>query len=302
MNLDLIKIIKTVLLYFIGVSSCFSQEILQGFAQGTSYRILYYAEGNAVYKHHIDSVLNQLDSSLSIYKPYSLISRFNQPNTEEIELDSHLKKVIISSFKHWKLSKGIFDITVAPLTELYGFGNKKNLSSPTPTQIKEALKLVGMKNLRLEKDRLIKLKSGVKIDVNGIAQGYSVDVLADFLDKNNIQNFLVELGGEIKTKGTHPDGRKFKIALEIPSSKTDSITYKTIEIYNTAVTTSGTSKKHHINPKNGEVFSSPILSATVITFSAMDADAIDNYIFGFSKRKALRWAKRNDVEVILVEK
>jgi thiamine biosynthesis lipoprotein len=299
LNLDLTKIRKTILLYFVGVSSCFSQEILQGFAQGTSYRILYYAQDKTVQKHQIDSVLNQLDSSLSIYKPYSLISRFNSPRTKEIVLDKHLKNVIKASFKHWKLSNGKFDITIAPLSELYGFGNKKVTSPPTASQIKDALQWVGMKKLKLDGDKLFKLKSQLKIDVNGIAQGYSVDVLADFLELNSIQNYLVELGGEIRTSGTHPDGRRFKIALEIPNSKNDSVAYKTIEIYNTAVTTSGTSKKHHINPKNGRVFSSPILSATVITVSAMDADAIDNYIIAFTRKKALKWAKKNNIQVIL---
>jgi thiamine biosynthesis lipoprotein len=282
-----------------GVASAFSQEIITGFAQGTSYKIVYYPEHQAIQKSQVDAILQQLDSSLSIYKPYSLISQFNHPETSEIKVDKHLKNVLAGSFKHWKLSKGKFDITVAPLSELYGLGNKAVSSSPSPAQIKSALDLVGMKNISLVQDMLIKHKPGVKIDVNGIAQGYSVDILAEFLENKEIHNYLVELGGEIKTKGTHPDGRKFKIAIEVPNTKNDSLNYRTLEIYNTSITTSGTTKKHHINPQNGKVYSTRILYATVITTTAMDADAIDNYIITMKPKKAKRWARKNKLEVIL---
>lgn len=283
------------------VSPCFAQNIIEGFAQGTSYRIIYYSEKTTVQKYHTDSVLNALDSSLSIYKPYSLISRFNQPNTNEVVMDTHLEKVVKCAFKHYKLSKGLFDITIAPLTEIYGFGNKNITTPPTPLQINEALEKVGLKNLRIVGKTLSKRKAGIKIDINGIAQGYSVDVLAEFLDRKGIENYLIELGGEIKTKGTHSDGRKFKIALEVPNSKNDSLEYKTLEIYNTAVTTSGISKKHHINPRTGKVLVTPILSATVIAPNAMDADAIDNYIIAMKPKRAKKWAERKSVRVILVE-
>jgi thiamine biosynthesis lipoprotein len=282
-----------------GVASAFSQEIITGFAQGTSYKIVYYPEHQAIQKSQVDAILQQLDSSLSIYKPYSLISQFNHPETSEIKVDKHLKNVLAGSFKHWKLSKGKFDITVAPLSELYGLGNKAVSPSPSPAQIKSALDLVGMKNISLVQDMLIKHKPGVKIDVNGIAQGYSVDVLAEFLESKDIHNYLVELGGEIKTKGTHPDGRKFKIALEIPSKNSDSLQYKTLEIYHTAITTSGAKKHHHINPKTGKIYSTAMLSVSVFAKTAMDADAFDNYIIAMKPKKVKKIAGRKNIEVIL---
>lgn len=285
-----------------GISPVFSQKILQGFAQGTSYRILLYPENATIQKYQIDSVLHTLDSSLSTYKPYSLISRFNAPGTREITMDEHLQKVVQASFRHWKISGGLFDITVGPLTEVYRSARSEGLASPPEEQITAALKYVGMKKLRVHGKRLIKKQAGVKIDVDGIAQGYSVDVLAGFLETRHIRNYLVELGGEIKTRGTHPNGRKFRIAVEKPVTVHDSLTleYETAEIFNTAVTTSGLIRKHHLHPATGRPFTTPVLSATVFATTAMDADAIDNYIIAFPEDKALKWAEKRKVKVILV--
>ncbi len=294
------RLFQAIFLLMGGISPVFSQKILQGFAQGTSYRILLYPENATIQKYRIDSVLNALDSSLSLYKPYSLISRFNAPETREIIMDEHLQKVVQASFRHWKISKGRFDITVGPLTEIYRSARSKGLSSPPEEQITAALKYVGMRKLRVRGKRLSKKQPGVKIDVDGIAQGYSVDVLAGFLEACNIRNYLVELGGEIKTRGTHPDGRKFRIAVEKPVTVHDSLTleYETLEIFNTAVTTSGLIRKHHLHPATGRPFSTSVLSATVFAATAMDADAIDNYIIAFPEGRAPKRARKG--KVILV--
>ena len=295
---------QAIFLLFGAISPVFSQKIIYGPAQGTSYRIVLYPEDAPVQKCQADSVLNALDSSLSVYKPYSLISRFNASGTTGVVMDEHLQKVVRASFRHWKASKGRFDITVGPLTELYRSARAKGHSFPSEAEIAGALQNVGMRKLRVRGKRLIKKQPGVKIDVDGIAQGYSVDVLARFLESRSITNYLVELGGEIKTRGTHPGGRKFRIALEKPVIKNDSVhlEYATEEIFNTAVTTSGLIRQHHIHPATGRPFSTPVLSATVFTAEAMDADAIDNYIIAMPGSVARKWAEKRKVRVVIIER
>lgn len=292
-----------ILLSFLsGTYPSYSQEIIEGYAQGTTYRIVYYPGLHTVSKTETDSVLTALDSSLSRYKSYSLISQFNRPEVQEIEMDEHLKKVVLSALKHWKLSKGKFDITVGPLTRLYGVSFEDKRQQPDSREIKAALKKVGMKKLKIEGKKLKKIKPGIEIDVDGIAQGYSADVMAAFLEQKGVENYLVEIGGEIFSRGSHPDGRKFKLAVNYPDNQPFEKDYEVLEVYNQAVTSSGTTRKHHIHPKTGKIISSPILSATVIADNAMDADAIDNYIIFMKPKKALKWANRKGIKIILVTK
>lgn len=291
-----LKLFLFSILFLLGRVSFSQPKIIEGYAQGTSYKIIYYSTHLVINKSETDLILAQLDSSLSIYKPYSLISRFNQDHILEIEMDHHLAQVVSRSFYHWEKSNGFFDITIGPLSKIYRNNSNKYIKS----EIIEALKLVGMNKLKVVNNKLIKLKRGVQIDVNGIAQGYSVDVLADFLESKHIENYLVELGGEIKTKGIHADGRKFNIAIETPVYKNDSLQldYRVVPICNTAITTSGTSKRHHINPKNGKRYESKVISATVMAETAMDADALDNYIIAWSPRKNLRLGYRVFLSVL----
>lgn len=302
MYFNIKKVSLTILLFLSGVSFCFSQQIIEGFAQGTTYRIVFYPGQQPVTKTQTDSLLNRLDSSLSRYKPYSLISRFNRAETEEIEMDEHLKKVVLSSQEHWKKSKGVFDITIGSLSRLYGFIGGTVSHQPSQQEIKTARAKIGMKKLSIEGNMLRKLQKGIEIDVDGIAQGYTVDVMGTFLEQKGIENYLVEIGGEIISRGTHPDGRKFKLAIEYPENLSFENDYEVLEVYNMAVTSSGTVRKHHIHPKSGKIISTPILSATVIAKTAMESDAIDNYIIFMKPQKALKWADKNGVKVILITK
>lgn len=304
----LVSLRKQVLMAFLllaGVPFCFSQppEIIEGHAQGTSYRIVYYPLENEIKKKEIDLIFSQIDSSLSVYKPYSLIAKFNQKDCNSILMDKHFREVVLSAKKHYKLSKGKFDITIAPLTELYGLRSKNKTGIPSKRELKNARRLVGMKNLKISGDSLIKLKKEIKIDVNGIAQGYSVDLVSEHLENQNIENYLVEVGGEIRTKGWHADNKKFKVALESLNQETGKVEYKTIEITDISVSTSGKINpqkiKHHINPKTGKPFKAKNISCTVFAPTAMDADAYDNYIIGMKKRKAGRFARKQKIRVEL---
>ncbi len=295
--------------YLLGLFSFFASDPpdryqINGHAQGTTYQIIYYADSPRVSKKQIEGIFAELDSSLSVYKPYSLINQFNQ-TTKGLKLDEHLRKVVKSALQISIETDGMFDITVYPLVNAWGFGIHPSPLLPDSLAIASLLACTGSRKLILSQDSLIKSSSCIKIDVNGIAQGYSVDVIADFLDQHEIYNYLVEVGGEIKTKGQkQPSGKPFVIGLEGPSKrdiKSYAITNKVI-LENSALTSSGNYRKfylegkkkrsHLINPKTGYPIDNEMISATVLAKDAMTADGYDNVFMGMGVEQSLKFLKR----------
>ena len=217
---------------------------LSGLAQGTTYSIKYIHTDSVISTLDIDSILKEIDNSLSLYMPTSIISTFNACN-HGVKMDQHLKKVVEKSIEMSTLSKGYFDITCKPLSDLWGLGFKKINKLPTTTQIKSVLHFVGSNNLIVINDSLIKACPQVQIDCNGIAQGYTVDVLYDFLKQKNIEDFIIELGGEIRTAGKTEKNMPWIIGIENPSEGygKDFLVDKNISISNYAITTSGSYRK-----------------------------------------------------------
>lgn len=283
---------------------------LSGLAQGTTYKISYYATKQTVSENQIDSILCKIDSSMSIYKSYSLISAFNISDAS-VTMDNHFKTVIEKSFEISRASDGIFDITIYPLVEAWGFGPVKPDALPDRNQIKAILKDVGYQHLKIEGDQLIKDKPFVKIDLNGIAQGYSVDVVADFLTVKGVKSFIVELGGELRVKGTKPGNERYKIGIEGVNDGDFLPVQRYIEIENGAITTSGNYRKFHqagsrkishlINPKTGFYLQNNMISATVYAKDAISADGYDNVLMGLGLEQALTFLKkRKDLSAYLV--
>ena len=270
----------------------------QGLAQGTTYHISYYAERQSVSQNQIDSILTEIDHSLSIYSDKSLITAFNK-SAGGVKMDQHFKAVVSRSLDISDQSEGAFDITVYPLVDAWGFGLSKRSSLPDSAQISNILENVGYHHLQIQGDWLLKDKAAVKIDVNGIAQGYSVDVIADFLESNNIYNYMVELGGELRVKGRKNSRKKFKIGIEgVNASDLVPLT-KYIEIDHGAITTSGNYRKfyesgnqkvsHLIDTKSGRYLQNDLISVTVFAKDAMTADGYDNVLMSLGLAKAMRF-------------
>jgi thiamine biosynthesis lipoprotein len=287
---------------------------LSGYAQGTTYHITYYSSDSSVLKKDIDSVLNSIDSSLSIYKPYSLITAFNQSDTGCV-INQHFINVVQKSLEVYQATNGISDITVAPLVEAWGFGIHKHDSLPDSSFIKGIKKCIGSNLLHLKGSILYKEKPCVHIDVNGIAQGYSVDVLANYLEQYGIKNYMVELGGEIRVKGRKPDGTKMRIGIESPNNdeiETDMM-QRVVEIDSGGITTSGSYRKyyesngkritHIVDPRTGYTIQNEMISVTVYAKDAITADAFDNALMVMGVDSALQFVeKRKDMEAYIIYK
>ena len=268
---------------------------IKGQAQGTTYQITYYAEDSVFTKLQADSIFQSLDNSLSLYKKESLINAFNHAK-HSMAVDLHLEKVIRKSFRINKLTNGLFDITTKSLSDAWGFGVNQHRDPPSGHTIDSILSCTGIKLLKLKKGRLIKSKPCVQIDLNGIAQGYSVDVFADFLQKRSVTSYIIEIGGEIYSSGPKPGGEMMKVDIEVPSAEPlQPPTYVSIQLPKGALTTSGSYRKFYINngkmithliqPSTGQATVGCMISVVVFAEDAMTADGIDNALMLMSLRE-----------------
>lgn len=280
---------------------------LSGVAQGSTYHISYYADDTVVKKIQIDSILDKIDRSLSLYKPYSLINQFNN-SKDGIIPDVHLRRVLLKSLQVYKETNGLFDITVEPLTAAWGFGPNRINDQPDSSAIRAMLSCVNSNLLFWDKNKLKKKKACVKLDANGIAQGYSVDVLADFFEQKGLRNYIIELGGEIKIKGRKfPGNKKMNVGIETPGDDPEySVIEKIVWIDKGAITTSGNYRRyyesngkrinHLIDPKTGYSIQNELISVTVYAKDAMTADGYDNALMAMGLKKAIEFVeKRKDI-------
>ena len=273
---------------------------ISGRAQGTTYSIIYYAADSFVTKTKIDSLLGSLDESLSIYKKGSLINKFNE-SREGSAIDHHLYNVVARSIEISKETNGMFDITIMPLTQAWGFGTSARTDPPKKEEIKKLLNCVGSRHLKLKDNFLQKDLPCTMIDVNGIAQGYSVDMLAKLMEIYGINNYVVELGGEIRVKGRKAGNEKMKVGIESPvSSERDlGMMQRVLVIDSGAITTSGNYRRyyesegkkisHLIDPKTGYSISNELIAVTVFADDAITADGYDNALMGMGLTNALKF-------------
>lgn len=277
--------------------------IIDGTAQGSTYHIIYYAKDSIVRKRQIDSLLDRIDSSLSLYRPNSLINQFNR-STTGIAVDAHFRKVINKAMDTYRQTKGLFDISIYPITAAWGFGPRPVSGDPDSTEIQAILPCVDSRLLYWQGNMLRKKKPCVQLDANGIAQGYSVDLLASLLERYGIRQYLVELGGEIRAKGRKPDSQeKMSIGIESPGDDPDfSPIDRVIWLDKGAITTSGNYRRYHeshgrrishlMDPHTGYPIQNELISVTLYAPDAITADAYDNALMGMGLRKALAFVER----------
>lgn len=237
---------------------------------------------------------------MSLYRSTSTISRFNSTATNNVTLDDHIWNVIKASLEYNQLTNGYFDITVFPLMKLWGFGPSGFGAIPNDSQIDSVRRFVGIDKISLKGRSLTKSDPNVNIDLNGIAQGYTVDVIAAYLSDAHVTSFLVEVGGEVFAMGMKNDESNYKIEIQRPKQSQQA--KHIVILQDMAITTSGSYEKyreingqyfsHHINPFTGRPVSNNVLSVTVIARTAMEADALDNYLMCLKPQEAVAFVEK----------
>jgi thiamine biosynthesis lipoprotein len=308
-------------------SGCFpsndeaKQEVLlQGKTMGTTYNIKVVVDGKTVVNNKmndlqagIDALLKQLNQEMSTYIATSELSLFNKSRSlEPAEISIGLQRVVKEALRLGELSGGKLDVTVGPLVNLWGFGPQYRPETiPSEEQLVAAHARVGLDKLKLVGNKLNKTIPDVYVDLSTIAKGYGVDLVAEYIEQQGIDNYLVEIGGEMRLKGFKHTGELWHVAIERPVDTERSVQQVIIPKDN-AVATSGDYRiyyefdgqrfSHIIDPDTGQPIDHKLVSVTVIHPSSMTADGLSTAMMVMGEERALAFAERNSLAAYIISK
>lgn len=263
-----------------------NEQVYAGNALGTTYQVKFFHPEELNLGKGLDSIFSVINTSMSTYREDSDISRINRGETG-IKVDGNFREVFQYSDRIYKQSDGYFDPTVGNLVNAYGFGPDKKLDSLSDSEIDSLLQYVGFNKLELTSDHTLKKQqAGIYIDFNAIAKGFTVDVIARFLDGKQVDDYLIELGGELVAKGINQARQQpWVVAIDDPLQGQGERTFQaTLKLKNRAMATSGNYRKfridsstgerfvHTINPLSGKPEKSNLLSVSVLAENCALAD------------------------------
>jgi thiamine biosynthesis lipoprotein len=318
-----------ILLLSVVISSCSNSEIrkklvvINGLTMGTTYTVKFVEDSGSTrdnngdnstrIKAGIEKVLLQVNSKMSVFMNDSEISRFNRvESTDWFQISPNTAWVIKQALSVSEKSGGAFDITVGPLVNLWGFGTRKVNGIPTEDEINHTLKIVGYKNMsvRLSPPAVKKKIKKMNCDLSAIAKGFGVDKLAEYLESAKITSYLIEIGGEVRTRGKNNHDQWWRIGIASPTG-TFGI-QKVIELKNQSMATSGDYRNyfekdgvrysHTIDPKTGRPISHNLASVTVIKDCCMVADALATAINVLGPEKGYDLAIKENLAVFFILK
>lgn len=295
----------------------YEERVFSGETQGTTYTVRVVradfsdARTEAV-RSAIASRLARIDSLMSTYRPDSEISRFNQhAETTPFVVSAEMIEVLLAARRVSEASGGAFDVTVAPLVRAWGFGPDGAPQPPPPEELERLRGLVDYRAVEVDAEAgtLRKTRPDVIVDLNGIAQGYTVDRLAGDLDSLGEENYMIEIGGEVKGRGHNARGVAWRIGVERPVANVREIAF-ILPISNTAVSTSGDYREyrevdgvrisHTIDPRTGRPVQHKLASVTVVNPSCTVADGFSTAIMVLGPEEGYQLAVKENLAALLV--
>jgi FAD:protein FMN transferase len=303
------------LLWMVLVASCKNESsgyiTLEGQAQGTTFQITYKDPFQQDYSGEVDSLFKLIDKSMSLWDTSSLITRINKNDSTAIP-DEHFIKVFGMAQEISESTDGAFDVTIGPLVKAWGFSRKNMGPPPDSSDIDSLLKITGYRKVQLVDGRIKKEDPRITLDFNAIAQGYTVDIIAAFLRSRGIDNYLVEIGGEIMTNGKNQRNMAWQVGIDSP---VDTLAegrplQTTIALQDKALATSGSYRKyimkdgkklsHVIDPATGDPLHQKVLSVSVLAEDCATADAYATAFLVLGIEKAMVIAKEKGLEVYCI--
>lgn len=295
------------------------EHTVQGRTMGTVYTIKFVSpkkQSMALWQKRIDARLEQINAGLSMYDPDSDISRFNRTGADRpFRLSKDFSQVMQTADRVYRLTSGAWDGTIKPLVDLWGFGTKDIITVvPDTDDIQKALSRTGFQHLTLNKNTLLKKIPGITLDLGSIAKGYGVDAIALLLTDAGIENFLVEIGGELSGSGLNRHQKPWSVGITPPGGTAGGQRfYKIITLDNTAIATSGNYRNfftiqdktysHIIDPKTGFPVDNQVVSASVIAGTCTFADALATALMVMDPADSLALVNRlENVECLIIRK
>ncbi|WP_340617550.1 FAD:protein FMN transferase [Xenorhabdus entomophaga] len=296
------------------------QQNLNGQTMGTYYSVKYVADSSSSapenLQKEIDRLLEEVNDQMSTYRPNSELSRFNQSRevNKPFPVSAATAKVVKEAIRINQLTDGALDVTVGPLVNLWGFGPEGRITkAPTDEELANRRVWTGINNLSVKGNSLIKSIPELYVDLSSIAKGYGVDVVAEYLESQNIKDYMVDIGGEVRTSGNNGKGNPWRIAIEKPSdSGMAQSAQEIIEPGNMSIATSGDYRNyfeqngvrysHTINPKTGRPITHNLVSITVIAQTCMSADGFSTGLDVLGPEKGMEVAEKLNIPVFMIVK
>lgn len=293
--------------------------VFNGPTMGTSYTVKIHQPDlvvdEIVVQQQIDKILKDINKQMSTYLPDSSLSKINDSKTTDWqEISTDLSELIDKALQVSILSNGAYDITIGPLVNLWGFGPGQQYEViPTDAAIEQALSYSGFHHLQLRSSppAIKKEHADIYLDLSGIAKGYAVDKLALYLESLAIQNYMVEIGGEIRAKGKNDKNETWRIGIERPTSK-QRIVQTAIDLRNISMATSGDYRNyfekdgkrysHTIDPLSGKPITHKLASVTVLHDSSAMADALATAFLVLGDTRGYELASRENIAALFIYK
>ncbi len=284
---------------------------LTGNVFGTTYKIVY-QNTTVNYQKSIDSLFYLVNKSISTYLPSSDISLINKGDTSVV-VDTILLELLKKSKEIHLKTDGYFDPTVGNLVNAWGFGPKNEKRNLDTLEVQKQMELVGFDKIQVINQKVIKKDPEIYLDFNSIGKGFGIDVVARFLDQQQIANYMIEIGGEIRAKGVKKKDKPWRIQLQNPVITDVNDAFTIINLSNNSMATSGNYRKfriaengqkyvHTINPKTGFATESNLLSVSVI--AAIDCADVDAYATAFMamgvEKTKIFLEKYTEIKAILI--
>ena len=280
------------------------------FAMDTYMTLSAYGKNAETALEHCENEIRRLDKLLNAEDPESEISQINSAGEGVLSEDCSF--IVAKALELYEKTEGAFDISILPLVRLWGFPEDR-LHLPTEEELKETLALVGSDRISFnpQSGKIRFLKEGMGIDAGGIGKGYASERAAGLIREEGITSALLNLGGNVYAVGTKPDGSRWKIAIQDP--KKDGAYLGILEVEDACVITSGPYERyfendgkryHHIlNPSDGYPADSGLLSVSVISDDATEADGLSTALFVMGKDQAYRYwqSHRDEFQMVLMD-
>jgi thiamine biosynthesis lipoprotein len=305
------------LAFLVSCSDAPKQIRFSGDTMGTTYNVTLFSKdprhSQAEIQKKVETVLAQVNAQMSTYDPESELSRFNQhDSTQPVVISRALERVIRRALEISAQTEGLLDVTVGPLVNLWGFGPQaKPEQVPRQDELNEVRAYVGYDKLTLANHQLTKSHPQVYVDLSTIAKGYGVDRVAYLLNDLDITQYLVEIGGEIRTRGGKPNGKPWRLAVEKPVSTERSV-QEVVSFNEGALATSGDYRNfyeengrrysHIINPLTAEPIQHNLVSVSVYADDCMSADAYATALLVMGPEQAKAFVTKYQIETMLVLK
>lgn len=313
------------LCFFLGVAfslqGCTSSEepvlVITGETMGTYYQVKVVGAGEefsaAKLQQVTDEALVKINDIMSTYIPDSELMRLNRSSVGAwVDISEPLYDVLVTSQRISELSGGAFDITVAPLVNLWGFGPKRSNEPPTEQAVSEALEQIGYQYLEVRPGKAqVRRTRDVQLDLSAVAKGYGADYVAQVYRGMGLENFMVEIGGELRLAGHNPNGEPWRIGVEVPSVARTGVV-QAVEVTNAGVATSGDYRNyyevdgkrvsHTIDPATGHPITHTLASVTVIADTAADADALATALNVMGAEKGRELADKAGIAAYFIER